>query len=147
MLWYDPLDMWRSAEPKPAEPFQQLLDRLARPIEFASRDSFAHLPTVKNLDSFVCSQVMHTLSEGVYPRAVEAALLQLKNLFSEDQGRLSPQAQQRRLQEAAEILKVLRTMDHRLSSDPAGANKPAGRLAESRDLWTIPIRYVKGVGP
>src|SRR5262249_10605910 len=71
----------------------------------------------------------------------------LKNLFSEDQGRLSPQAQQRRLQEAAEILKELRTMDHQLSSEPVGADKPVGRHAESRDLWTVPIRYVKGVGP
>ena len=32
--------------------FQRWLDRLTRPIEFASRDAFAHLPTVKNLNSF-----------------------------------------------------------------------------------------------
>ena len=53
--------------------FQQWLDRLARPIEFASRDAFAHLPTVKNLSSFLSSQILWALSDRVYPKMVEAA--------------------------------------------------------------------------
>ena len=74
----------RSSEPNPSERFQQWLDRVARPIEFATRDAFAHLPTVKNLNRFVSSQVMQVLSDRVYPRAIEAALLQLRELFLED---------------------------------------------------------------
>ena len=81
--------MWRSSEPNRQEHFQQWLDRLARPIEFASRDAFAHLPTVKNLNSFVSSQVMQALSDRVYPRSIEEALLKLRALFSEDQQRLT----------------------------------------------------------
>ncbi len=100
--------MWRSSEPKPPEQFQQWLDRVARPIEFATRDAFAHLPTVKNLSRFVSSQVMEALSGRVYPRAIEAALLQLRELFLEDQQRLPAEDQQRRLQEATVILGVLR---------------------------------------
>ena len=75
----------RSSEPNPPEQFQRWLDRVARPIEFATRDAFAHLPTVKNLNRFVSSQVMQALSDHVYPRAIEAALLQLRELFLEDQ--------------------------------------------------------------
>src|ERR1700752_3915903 len=98
----------RSSEPNPPEQFQQWLDRVARPIEFATRDAFAHLPTVKNLNRFVSSQVMQALSDRVYPRTIEAALLRLRELFLEDQQHLPAEDQQRRLQEAAVILEVLR---------------------------------------
>ena len=92
--------------------FHQWLDRLARPIEFASRDAFAHLPTVKNLSKFVSSQVLGALSDRVYPKAVEAALLNLRALFVEDQARLSTEEQQRRLLQAAGIVKSLREAAH-----------------------------------
>jgi len=104
--------MWRSSEPNPVTRFQQWLDRLARPIEFASRDAFAHLPTVKNLSNFVSSQILGALSGQVYPKSVEAALLKLRALFMEDQARTSTEEQQRRLLEAAEILRALREAAH-----------------------------------
>ena len=138
--------MWRSSEPNRQEHFQQWLDRLARPIEFASRDAFAHLPTVKNLNSFVSSQVMQALSDRVYPRSIEAALLKLRALFSEDQQRLTTIEQQRRLREAAAILGTLREA----ARDQAGAWQES-ELRESSsqqcELWNLPIRFAKGVGP
>lgn len=143
--------MWRSAEPKPSEPFQQWLDRLARPIEFACRDAFAHLPTVKNLNRFVSSQVIQTLSNHVYPLAVEAALLRLRELFLEEQQRLSTADQQRRLQEAMIIVKDLRAMDFQAPHVPQRPeplvthSRAIGRV--QRELWSLPIRFVKGVGP
>ena len=138
--------MWRSSEPNRQEHFQQWLDRLARPIEFASRDAFAHLPTVKNLNSFVSSQVMQALSDRVYPRSIEAALLKLRALFSEDQQRLTTIEQQRRLREAAAILGTLREA----ARDPAGAwqeSELRESLSQQRELWNLPIRFAKGVGP
>ena len=84
----------RSSEPNPPEQFQQWLDRVARPIEFATRNAFAHLPTVKNLNHFVSSQVMQALSDRVYPRTIQAALLELRELFLEDQQRLLRQKSQ-----------------------------------------------------
>ena len=145
-------DMWRSSEPKPTGPFQQWLDRVSRPIDFASRDAFAHLPTVKNLNRFVSSQVVQALSDRVYPRAIETALLRLRELFAEDRQRLSPIEQQRRLLEAATILSTLRAA----AQDPAHAwnepqdvvaSSPAGRGYVSNELWKVPIRFAKGVGP
>ena len=142
----------RSSEPNPSERFQQWLDRVARPIEFATRDAFAHLPTVKNLNRFVSSQVMQLLSDRVYPREVEAALFQLRTLFLRDQQRLSSEDQQRCLQEATVILDVLR----KAVRDPAKAWHPSGPVAApepvineapSRSWWEQPIRFAKGVGP
>jgi len=145
-------EMWRSSEPKPPEQFQQWLDRLARPIEFASRDAFAHLPTVKNLSSFVSSQVMEALSAQVYPRAVEAALLKLRELFIEDQQRLSQAEQQRRLQEATSILGSLRRtasapVCDQPESEPLAIPESSIKRVPPREPWTIQIRFAQGVGP
>jgi ATP-dependent DNA helicase RecG len=142
----------RSFEPNPPEQFQQWLNRVARPIEFATRDAFAHLSTVKNLNRFVSSQVMQALSDRVYPRAIEAALLQLRELFLEDQQRLPATDQQRRLQKAIVILEVLGNA----ARDPARAwQEPepivvceaAMNDTPSRAWWEQPIRFAKGVGP
>ncbi|HKY71664.1 MAG TPA: ATP-dependent DNA helicase RecG [Nitrospira sp.] len=144
--------MWRSSEPNPLTQFQQWLDRIARPIEFASRDAFAHLPTVKNLSSFVSSQILGALSDRVYPRSVEAALLKLRALFVEDQSGVTTEEQQRRLLEAGAILKSLR-QSARDQSHPWGQPEPlkaletvSGRVS-SRDVGMLAIRFAKGVGP
>jgi ATP-dependent DNA helicase RecG len=144
--------MWRSPEPNSMGQFQQWLDRLARPIEFASRDAFAHLPTVKNLSSFVSSQILGALSDRVYPKMVEAALLKLRALFLEDQAQLTTEDQHLRLVEAAAILKSLREAAHdqRAAWDtpkPLKTDRALSRPIPSGDVWTIPIRFAKGVGP
>ncbi len=141
-----------SSEPTPPEQFQQWLDRVARPIEFATRDAFAHLPTVKNLSHFVFSQVMQALSDRVYPRAIEAALLQLRELFREDQQLFSAEEQRRRLQEAMVILGVLREAGSHSAKawqepDPLAMPQPAVRESLSLPWWEQPIRFAKGVGP
>ena len=131
--------------------FQQWLDRLARPIEFATRDAFARLPTVKNLSTYVSSQILHALSHQVYPKSIEAALLKLRALFEEDQQRFTLEEQQRRLREAAAILRTLReaTEDQGgVWEEPEALTAPQPAPSKStRDLWTVPIRFAKGVGP
>ncbi|HET9313410.1 MAG TPA: ATP-dependent DNA helicase RecG [Nitrospira sp.] len=131
--------------------FQQWLDRLARPIEFASRDAFARLPTVKNLSTYVSSQILHALSHQVYPKSIEAALQKLRALFEEDQQRFTLEEQQRRLREAAAILRTLReaTEDQGgVWEEPEALTAPQPAPSKStRDLWTVPIRFAKGVGP
>src|SRR5688500_15101274 len=131
--------------------FQQWLDRLARPIEFASRDAFARLPTVKNLSTFVSSQILHALSHQVYPKSIQSALLKLRALFEEDHQRFTLEEQQRRLREAAAILRALREAAGDQSRTweelgPLTVPQPAPSKA-TRDLWAVPIRFAKGVGP
>jgi len=131
--------------------FQQWLDRLARPIEFASRDAFARLPTVKNLSTFVSSQILHALSHQVYPKSIQVALLKLRALFEEDQQRFTLEEQQRRLREAAAILRTLREAagdQSRAWEELEPITVPQSAPSTStRDLWTVPIRFAKGVGP
>jgi ATP-dependent DNA helicase RecG len=142
----------RSSEPNPSEQFQQWLDRVARPIEFATRDAFTHLPTVKNLNHFVSSQVMQALSSSTYPRAIEAALFRLRELFLEDQQRLPIESQQHRLQEAMVILRALRKAvlnptHTRPEPEPIVGHKRVMTDTPLKPWWAQPIRFAKGVGP
>ncbi|MEY4705254.1 MAG: ATP-dependent helicase RecG [Nitrospirota bacterium] len=142
----------RSSEPNLPEQFQQWLDRVARPIEFATRDAFAHLPTVKNLSRFVASQVMQALSDHVYPKAIEASLLQLRALFLDEQQRLPTEDQQRRLREATAILGTLREAIRNPARawqepEPLAMPKPDVKASSAQPWWEQPIRFVKGVGP
>jgi ATP-dependent DNA helicase RecG len=142
----------RSSEPNSSEQFQQWLDRVARPIEFATRDAFARLPTVKNLNRFVSSQVVQALSYRVYPRAIEAALLQLRELFLEDPQGLRAEGQRRRLQEAKVILGFLRKAVHDpvhtwQKPEPIMAGESVINDTPSRRWWEQSIRFAKGVGP
>jgi ATP-dependent DNA helicase RecG len=133
-------------------PFQEWLDRVARPIEFASRDEGAHLGAVKNLDSFVFSQVLTALAQHTCPSGIESRLLSLRDLFADSFPTLPPDEQRRRLQEASTIVRALRK---------AAESPPETKQSESvfhppvldaapdvrRGLWNLPIRFVKGVGP
>jgi ATP-dependent DNA helicase RecG len=135
-------------------PFQEWLDRIARPIEFASRDDCAHLRSVTNLSSFISSQVLSALHQKVYPKAIEARLISLRDLFIDFQPTLPFDEQRRRLQTASLLIQALRTVDHhkpiRMEDSPMRIPSPhhseGGNTGRS-DLWNLPVRFIKGVGP
>jgi ATP-dependent DNA helicase RecG len=125
---------------------------VARPIEFAYRDAYAHLSTVKNLDGFVSEQVIGLLAERVYPRALETELLLLRNLFVGFHTHLSSLEQQGRLSRALDVLRRLQRgqgvihSPRTLPDDEQPATDQV-RSDPARPLWEIPIQFAKGVGP
>jgi ATP-dependent DNA helicase RecG len=121
------------------ESLHHIVEVLARPIEFASRDAYARLSTVKNLGPFVSRQVVQALADGIYPPQVEADLLALRQLFADYDQIADPAERKRRLAGARTILT-------RLSTAPSPASEPAPR-APAAELWNLPIQYAKGVGP
>lgn len=152
MLCYDSPGMQTPSKPASASAFQDWLDRVARPIEFATRDECAHLGAVKNLGSFVAEQVLSALANRVYPKTVEARLVSLRDLFADFQRVLPPHEQRRRLQAAVAILNALRSVARALPESPESDMPRA--VPESRSdgakqggLWNLPIRFAKGVGP
>ena len=110
-LCYHPSRMQAPTESSPHTPFQEWVDRIARPIEFASRDDCAHLRTVTNLSSFIPAQVLSALRQEVYPKAIEARLISLRDLFVDFHPTLPFDEQRRRLQAAALLIKALRAAD------------------------------------
>ncbi len=115
------------------------MQRLARPIEFASRDAYAHLANVKSLGPFISNQVFETLADEVYPPHVETDLLALRALFGDFDESADAAERRRRVAEAQTILA-------RLGSPDAFTQMPFTGSAPA-DLWSLPIQYVKGVGP
>lgn len=144
--------MQTPTESSPHTSFQDWLDRIARPIEFASRDNCAHLRAVTNLSSFISSQVLAALGRDVYPKAIEARLISLRDLFIDFHPMLPFDEQRRRLQAAAVLIKALRAVNQqkliRLNDSPTQASYHSEVTGVGRsDLWNLPVQFVKGVGP
>lgn len=143
--------MQPKTESSPLGPFEEWLDRIARPIEFATRDGGAHLKAVTNLSDFISTQVLSALCQQTYPRAIEARLILLRDLFIDFSSSLSLDEQRRRLGAAGGHIQALR----KAAQQPAGSKaSPTGSAHETEstdggryDLWRLPVRFAKGVGP
>lgn len=136
----------------PHTSFQELLERIARPIEFASRDDCAHLKTVSNLGVFISTQVFSALRQETYPKAIEARLISLRDLFVDFLPALPLDEQRRRLRTAMLLIKALRVAGRPQpvhSNDSSAQSFRGSELAGVRrpDLWNLAVRFVKGVGP
>lgn len=142
---------------------RDIVERVARPIEFASRDAYAHLARVKNLGPFLSSQIIRVLAEAVYPPTIETDLLALRTLFCDYDNQLAPAERKRRLAEARMILSRLRMGEVKeagrrsmLGGEPTRVHEPrTGPTAPNREPQTVSptplrdllIRYARGVGP
>lgn len=142
--------------PPPRDPLRRLLGVLTRPIEFASRDGYARISTVKNLGRLVSDQVVRALADRVHPPPVEADLLALRQLFCDYDDGTGPEERKHRLAAAGEILGRLAVE----AMAPAAARPPGPSLrvaeptatpspsaAPPAPVWDLPIRYARGVGP
>jgi ATP-dependent DNA helicase RecG len=139
-------------ESSPLTPLQEWLNRIARPIEFASRDGCAHLKAVTNLSAFVSAQVLSALQQATYPTAIEARLISLRELFVDFEPTLSIEEQRRRLQAAVLHINALQTAAQQQPIHPQGSSAPSCRGSDVKTmgrppLWNLLVRFVKGVGP
>lgn len=133
-------------------PLQEWLDRIARPIEFASRDGCAHAKAVTNLGAFVSTQVLSALAQATYPKAIEARLLSLRDLFVDFEPALSAEEQRRRLQVAAQHIHSLRmAVQQQVLPPHASQGAPSQSVEVTTQarppLWNLSVQFIKGVGP
>src|SRR5713226_3641838 len=119
---------------------KEIILRIARPLEYATRSGTHGLSALKDLGRFVSQQVVTALGHSVHPPSVEADLLHLVHLFS-DYETLGSDLRGRRVTEAKVVLnRLLRAVEEPATPSP-GRPKPAHRL------WELPIQYARGVGP
>lgn len=143
--------MQAETESSPLVPFQEWLDRIARPIEFANRDDGAHLKAITNLSDFISTQVLSALRQRTYPSTIETRLMLLRDLFVDFPSSLSLDEQRRRLRSAEIHIQALR----KAALQPTGPKAPsAGSSHDTKstdggrtNLWRLPVRFTKGVGP
>ncbi|HMS84986.1 MAG TPA: ATP-dependent DNA helicase RecG [Nitrospira sp.] len=143
--------MQAEAESSPLTSLQEWLDRIARPIEFATRDDCAHLKTVTNLSDFISTQVLLALRRQTYPSMIEARLISLRDLFVDFPSSLPLDEQRRRLHAAGLHIQALR----KAAQQPVIPKRsPVQSVSDTEsadgrrsDLWQRPVRFAKGVGP
>ena len=132
-------------------PLEEWLDRIARPIEFATRDDGAHLKAVTNLSDFISTQVLSALRQQPYPKAIEARLISLRDLFVDFPSSLSLDEQRRRLRTAGAHIQALRKAAQQPAAPPTlpsgSGPEPASTDGGRTELWRLPVRFAKGVGP
>ncbi len=137
----------------PVRPLHDLLQRVERPIDFATRDHGAHLSSIKNLGPFVAAQIVDALAAQVYAAGVESHLLALHQLFVDFHVGVSPVEQIRRLEQARTILTDLKT--GQTAAPPMRSQAKPGRPVPvssgdqhlPQDVKALAIRYAKRVGP
>src|SRR5207247_11288052 len=62
---------------------KEIILRIARPLEYATRSGTHGLSALKDLGRFVSQQAVTALGASVHPPSVEADLLHLVHLFSD----------------------------------------------------------------
>src|SRR5207247_9624842 len=90
---------------------KEIILRIARPLEYATRSGTHGLSALKDLGRFVSQQVVTALGHSVHPPSVEADLLHLVHLFSNFET-LGADLRGRRIAEAKVVLnRLLRSAD------------------------------------
>ena len=125
--------------------FHIILDRIRKPIDFASRDDFASLRNLTGMEPFIGTQVMDLRAHG----AVDTACDNLVKSF-EGFDNLPEEAKKERILRAIEILNALKQAGPRILDASAPPEVVQRRIldgpAASLDLET-PVQYCKGIGP
>jgi ATP-dependent DNA helicase RecG len=117
-----------------------ILERLKKPLSFASRDDFAHLKSLAGLEPFIHSQVeeLRRLSNE------RGGITELEGLFSGFDG-LAADRKRAHIRRAVEIIDRLEGMPRLPDKVPdplrrQGSDLPGVRLE-------TPVQYCKGIGP
>ena len=121
---------------EPSIQIKSILDRLSKPILYASRDGFSHISQIRGLRNFVNGQIEDAL-KGKLALPLSKRLNDFRTLFVDFES-LSLDEREARLRKAQFELKE---MDHLIlcSTD---SNPRISSFS-----WDRPVQYLKGVGP
>jgi len=124
-----------------------ILDRIKRPLSFASKDGFAHIKSLAALESFMRAQ-LEALRKVCQGRSEPD---ELEKLFSGFDSLLLEQKKERILRAVA----LIESLQHKRNKDFAGSNPsphspmPASTVIDTHTHLKLdtPIQYCKGIGP
>ncbi len=119
-----------------------ILDRIRRPLSFASRDNFAHLHSLAALEPFMRVQV-EELKRMANGREEIAEIEKLFNGFD----RLSPDEKKHRIVRAGALINLLERARSESPVAPVRTSAPIHLTSEPSLRLDTPIQYCKGIGP
>lgn len=140
----------------PMELLQRHLDHLERPLRYATRQHFAHLAKLRDLEPYVQHHI-HALQELALPQEFQAALQRLQQAVRGVDSLPLPQKQQR-IHQAEQCLghiRALATQTPQPDTIPAATpqlttSTPLSHHAAQSvptDPLEHPVQFLRGVGP
>ena len=121
-----------------------ILERLKKPLSFASRDDFAHLKSLADLELFVDAQIKelrHLSNE-------KGRIMDLESLFS-GFDRLAAERKRAHIQRAIEIIDQFDHAGEGMTRLPDKIHNPVKRQTSETSSVHLetPVQYCKGIGP
>ena len=136
--------------------WQQCLQHLARVLPDCRTLVLGPLPSDKEVVSTIARQIVELLGKKVFPSHVEADLISLRELLINLDDIPAQLEHQDSLVQAKKVLRRLQSdggaqvisSTHLTPSEdfPIKSERTVS-LTPQKDLWNIPIRFAKGVGP
>lgn len=121
-----------------------ILERLKKPLSFASRDDFAHLKSLADLEPFVHAQVeeLRRLSND------RGGITELEGLFS-GFDELAAVRKRAQIQRAVELIDRFEQAGEGMTRLPDTSPNPGRRTASESSGVRLdtPVQYCKGIGP
>ncbi len=126
-----------------AEALHHIVQVLSAPIEAAGGGTQSP-GSADGLRDFVTGRILETLTRDIFAPAVETDLLALRQVFVDYGDALSRRERAKRLAQAREILRRLKSETGPQAKPSPLAPRPA---PVAHDLCDLPIRFARGVGP
>lgn len=132
------------------DPFSQIISNLLKPIVFASKDNFAHLAAVKNIESLIqnlCGQALSlplSDSKAGIIKKLQAAFAGFDSMAQEEK--------KERIRKALDIIKAISNQQsmvsvfaesRKLNAERYSLNDIRARLSK----LSTPLKDIKGIGP
>jgi ATP-dependent DNA helicase RecG len=124
-----------------------ILDRIKKPLSFASKDDFAHIKSLAALEPFICVQIeeLKRIKQG------RSELEEIEKLFSGFDSLTSNQKKDHIIRAAA----LIESLEHKQNESPTRINAsthspiPASITTDAHPSLKLdtPIQYCKGIGP
>jgi len=129
--------------------FRDILEKLSAPLEFSSKNSFRNLPLVKDLGSTM-SVFLYELKKTKHPLSKHDAdiVSKLEDIFLEFDSR-SENDKKNLISTALELVRNLKGIysHHPVISSNKQTISTIEELKELFKKLSLPVQYVKGVGP
>jgi ATP-dependent DNA helicase RecG len=124
----------------------KILETLEKPLRFASKNGFANINKMKDLDQLVDSLTLKALSLSLAPSQI-LAIEFLRESF-ENYGELELDTKKELVEKGLNTITRLKKDKVYPQNTLSNIDQETQReFSENKDLSQIPIQYVKGVGP
>lgn len=122
-----------------------ILESVRKPLEFASRDDFAHIETLKGLEALVEKLTNEAMEAGGLPRILEDGFKELRETFKGFDG-LGEVEKKKKVLKGIEIVKSMKAVQPVLKQVDEVKTLSQAEVRKKLDFLKTPLDETKGIG-